>query len=249
MPAYFDAIEHDRVVAANDAHTDPRTREFCELYLTPNGIGAMLDVPLRQDDRPVGVLCVEHVGGPRTWTVDEQNFAMSLANLIVVALADEERRQAVQNLAESEARARLVVDTAHDAFIGMDSAGRIVTWNAQAEATFGWTRDEVLGRHLSETIIPAGLSRGAHAGMRRFHETGDAPVVNRRLELRGLHRDGREFPIEITITDPMRVGQAAISSARFSATSPIGASTTTSCAGPRSRPRRRRARRASSSRT
>ena len=52
-------------------------------------------------------MCIEHVGGPRTWKFDEQNFALSLANLVVVALADADRRQAVQNLAESEARARL----------------------------------------------------------------------------------------------------------------------------------------------
>ena len=153
VPAYFNAIGHDRVVAAADAHTDPRTRDFSENYLTPNGIGAMLDVPLRQEDRPLGVMCIEHVGGPRNWKFDEQNFALSLANLVVVALADADRRQAVQNLAESEARARIVLDSAHDAFIGMDSDGRIVSWNAQAAATFGWTRDEVIGRQLADTII------------------------------------------------------------------------------------------------
>ena len=207
VPAYFNAIGHDRVVAASDAHADPRTHEFSESYLTPYGIGAMLDVPLRQEDRPLGVMCIEHVGGPRAWKVDEQNFALSLANLVVVALADSDRRQAVQNLAESEARARLVLDSAHDAFIGMDSDGRIVRWNAQASATFGWTRDEVIGRQLSDTIIPSGF-RSAHIeGLRHFHETGEAPIVNRRLELRGLHRDGHEFPIEITVTNPVRAGR------------------------------------------
>ncbi len=207
VPAYFNAIGHDRVVAAADAHADPRTREFSELYLTPHGIGAMLDVPLRQEDRPLGVMCIEHVGGSRGWTFDEQNFALSLANLVVGALADADRRQAVQNLAESEARARLVLDSAHDAFIGMDSDGRIVRWNAQAAATFGWSRDEVIGQQLADTIMPPGF-RAAHVeGMRRFHQSGDAPIVNRRLELRGLHRDGHEFPIEITVTTPVRAGK------------------------------------------
>ncbi len=207
VPAYFNAISHDRVVAASDAHVDARTREFSEGYLTPNGIGAMLDVPLRQEDRPIGVLCVEHIGGARPWTFDEQNFALSLANLVVVALADADRRQAVQNLAESEARSRLVLDFAHDAFIGMDSDGRIVSWNAQAEATFGWPRDEVIGRQLSKTIIPHGFRDAHDQGMKRFHETGDAPIVNRRLEVRGLHRDGHEFPIEITVTSPVPSGR------------------------------------------
>jgi PAS domain S-box-containing protein len=207
VPAYFAAIGHDRIVAASDAHTDPRTKEFSAVYLTAHGIGAMLDVPLRQEDRPIGVMCIEHVGGPRAWTFDEQNFALSLANLVVVALADADRRQAVQNLAESEARSRLVLDSAHDAFIGMDSDGRVVSWNPQAESTFGWTRDDIIGKPLSETIIPEGFRAAHQAGLQRFHETGEAPIVNRRLEIRGLHRSGREFPIEITVTNPVRAGR------------------------------------------
>jgi PAS domain S-box-containing protein len=207
-PAYFNAISHDRIVSAVDAHVDPRTREFGASYLPQHGIGAMLDVPLRQDDRSLGVMCIEHVGGPRHWTFDEQNFAVSLANMVVVSLADADRRQAVQNLAESEARARMVLDSAHDAFIGMDSDGRVVSWNPQAESTFGWDRDEMIGRRLAETIVPDGFRSAHEEGLRRFHETGEAPIVNRRLELRGLHRDGHEFPIEITVTRPVRAGRA-----------------------------------------
>ena len=206
-PAYFAALGYDRVVAAADAHTDARTREFSASYLSPHGIGAMLDVPLRQEDRPLGVLCVEHVGGMRAWTFDEQNFALSLANLVVVALADADRRQAVQNLAESEARARMVLNSASDAFIGMDSDGRIVSWNAQAEATFGWTRDDVIGKRISDTIVPMDFRAAHEQGLKRFHETGEAPIVNRRVEIRGLHRSGHEFPIEITVTSPVRAGR------------------------------------------
>ena len=204
-PAYFEAIDRERVVAAHDAQSDPRTCEFRDAYLVPNTIGAMLDVPLQGDNHRLGVLCAEHVGGPRTWTVDEQNFGISVGNLIVIAIAEEQRRTALKQLAESEARARLIVDTAHDAYIGIDSTGCIVTWNAQAEATFGWGRDEVVGRHLAETIIPPGYRDGHNNGMRRFHETGAAPVVNQRLELTALHRSGREFPVELTVTSPMKV--------------------------------------------
>jgi PAS domain S-box-containing protein len=205
-PEYFAALERDRVVAAHDARTDPRTRAFLDTYLRPNDIGAMLDVPLRHDNATVGVLCAEHVGGARTWTVDEQNFAISVANLIVMAVAEDERRTALGRVAESEARARLIIDTAHDAFIGIDASDRITVWNAQAERTFGWTREEALGRRLAETIIPREFRDAHNTGMRRFLETGDAPVVNQRLELRAVHRAGHEFPVELTITSPMQVG-------------------------------------------
>ena len=117
-------------------------------------------------------------------------------NLIVVAIADEERRDALARLAESEARARLIIDTAHDAFIGIDSAGRIVTWNAQAEQTFGWTRDEALGRSLAETHHPAGVPRGAPQGAcERFHQhrrgAGRQPAPR---AARRCIATGREFP-------------------------------------------------------
>ena len=204
-PAYFAALEQERTIAAHNAWSDPRTRDFRDGYMAQHGIGAMLDVPLRQDNRTIGVLCAEHVGGTRTWTVDEQNFVISAANLVAVAMADEERRSALTRLAESELRANMVVDTAHDAFVGIDALGCIVNWNAQAERIFGWTRDEATGRSMAETIIPPRFREAHSRGIQRFQETGEAPVLNQRLELAALHRSGREFPIEITITLPMRL--------------------------------------------
>ena len=203
-PSYFDALEQERVIAAHDAHTDPRTRDFRDSYLNQHHIGAMLDVPLRQNHVAVGVLCAEHIGGVRTWTVDEQNFVISVANLIAVALADDERRDALARLAESELRATLIIETAHDAFVGMDSDGHIIAWNAQAEKTFGWSREQALGQTMADTIIPPRFRESHTRGVARYHETGEAPVVNQRLELDALHRAGHEFPIEITITQPMR---------------------------------------------
>jgi len=104
-PPYFAALEAERMIDATDARTDPRTSGFTDGYLVPNGIGAMLDVPLRQAGGTLGVLCAEHVGGARIWTVDEQNFAISVANLLAAAGADAERRHAIARLEESEARA------------------------------------------------------------------------------------------------------------------------------------------------
>jgi PAS domain S-box-containing protein len=204
FPNYFRAIETERLVAAAAAHTDPFTREFTESYLKPNNISSMLDIPLHQNETVAGVLCLEHTGPMRNWTADEQSFALAIANLLVVALTDRDRRDAAQRLTESEHRARLVVDTAHDAFIGMNSEGKIVSWNAQAVGTFGWTREEAIGKTLAETIIPPAFRESHIQGLRHFLQSGEAPVVNQRLELSALHQSGTEFPIEITITSPVR---------------------------------------------
>ena len=206
-PPYFEALEAERVIAAHDARPDPRTSGFTPGYLDPNRIGSMLDVPVRYAGGTRGVLCAEHVGGARTWSLDEQNFAISVANLIAVAAADAERRQTMERLAESETRAKTIIDTAHDAFVGIDSAGRIVEWNTQACATFGWTRAEALGRALADTIIPPAFRAGHAEGLRHFHATGEGPILNRRLELTALHRSGREFPVELTVTSPIRAGK------------------------------------------
>ena len=99
-----------------------------------------------------------------------------------------------------------MLDSAHDCFIdGFRRPDRVV--ERAGGPTFGWSRDEVIGRQLSDTIIPVGFRPAHIEGLRRFHHTGEAPIVNRRLELRGLHRDGHEFPIEITVTTPVRAGR------------------------------------------
>jgi PAS domain S-box-containing protein len=116
------------------------------------------------------------------------------------------RKQAELALRGSEERTRLIIDTAHDAFVAMDEEGRITEWNLQAEATFGWPRAEALGRPLADTIIPP-QHRAAHAaGLARFLATGEGVILNRRIELTALRRDGQEFPAELTIA-PLRLGQ------------------------------------------
>jgi PAS domain S-box-containing protein len=98
------------------------------------------------------------------------------------------------------ARTRLILDAALDAVIAMDDRGLITEWNPQAQAVFGWRRDEVLGRPLSEMIIPPEYRAQHLAGLKRYLESGQARVLNRRLEIDGLHRSGERVPVELAIT-------------------------------------------------
>jgi two-component system, sensor histidine kinase and response regulator len=124
---------------------------------------------------------------------------MILGLVVVTALAD--RRFSLQALElESSRRHRQIVETALDAFVGMDSTGLITDWNVQAERTFGWPRAEVIGRRLSDVAIPHRYREAHMQGLRRFTATGDGPVLNRRIEITALHRDGHEFPIELAIS-------------------------------------------------
>jgi PAS domain S-box-containing protein len=109
-------------------------------------------------------------------------------------------KRAEQALRESEERTRSIIDGALDAVVTMDAEGIITGWNPQAEATFGWTCAEAVGRALDQTIIPPQHREAHRLGLRRYLEAGKAIVLNKRLELTAMRRDGREFPVELTIT-------------------------------------------------
>jgi len=121
-------------------------------------------------------------------------------------------RAAETALLQSQERNRAIVDTALDGAITIDAAGIVTEWNAQATAIFGWTREEAMGKLLSETIIPE-RDREAHAqGIREYLKTGVGPVLNRRIEIAARHRDGHEFPVELAVS-PARIGETYIFSA------------------------------------
>jgi diguanylate cyclase (GGDEF)-like protein len=104
-PAYFAALATHVTLAADDAQRDPRTCEFSESYLQPNGIGAMLDVPVREFGHLVGVLCLEHIGGPRQWNDHERVFGAAMSALCSQSLEFQKLR-----VAESERQRALLFD-------------------------------------------------------------------------------------------------------------------------------------------
>ena len=101
-PAYFRALEENRIIAAHHAPTDTRTSEFADSYLTPNSISSMLDSPILQDGKVIGVVCHEHVGPARKWRIDEQVLAASFADVATLTIADWQREQSENERREIE---------------------------------------------------------------------------------------------------------------------------------------------------
>ncbi len=101
---------------------------------------------------------------------------------------------------EGEDRLQAIVNSALDAVIQMDDSGRISGWNQPAETIFGWSKDEAIGRNLHEMIIPERHREMHLKGLKHFLATGQGPVLNSRVEVEGLHRNGHEFPIELAIS-------------------------------------------------
>ncbi len=124
--------------------------------------------------------------------------------LVSSAIRDITQRKKTEELIRiSQERTRLVVEKALDAFVAMDSDGSIVDWNRQAEVTFGWSREEATTRQLADLIIPLQYREAHRRGLQHFLTTGEGPLLNKRTEIMALHRDGHEFPVELTIA-PLR---------------------------------------------
>jgi PAS domain S-box-containing protein len=158
------------------------------------GWGVLVEIPVQaidasfwQIERPIALIAILFVG-----------LALAIG-LIIASL--------YRRLRESEEHTREIITAATDAFVAIDERGNIFDWNPKAEELFGWPRAEAIGRPLHETIMPLQYREPHLRGLKHLLATGEGPVLNKRLELSALHRDGHEFPIELSITRVQRNGK------------------------------------------
>jgi PAS domain S-box-containing protein len=108
-------------------------------------------------------------------------------------------------LESSEERLRIIINTALDAVVTTNTEGLITNWNSEAERIFNWCSEEVMGRRLSEIIIPRRFREEHERGLHCFLDTGQGKMLRQRTETTLLHRDGHEFAVEM-VTSPVRFG-------------------------------------------
>jgi adenylate cyclase len=127
-----------------------------------------------------------------TWLTREGRFFTGIVRDI------SERKRLVDALTESQARVTAILESANDAIISIDHAGRVVQWNSTAERMFGHAAADILGSQL-DVIVPPRFREAHHAGIKRVTSGGDHHVIGSTVELSALHADGREFPIELSL--------------------------------------------------
>ncbi len=136
---------------------------------------------------------------------------LSVAGWLVANLVETVRERAVEaaaraeRLRRAEERTRAIIETANDGFVSADADLRITAYNPRAQAMSGYSLDEVLGKPLGDMLVPARFRAAFEAEFERFVRTGESPLINHPIEFVGIHRDGREFPVELTIS-PLRDG-------------------------------------------
>jgi PAS domain S-box-containing protein len=191
------ALRSGEPVVVDDLRKETRFRGAT--LLKDHGIVSGVSVVIRGPERAYGVLGA-HTTKLRAFAPEDVLFLAGVANVMgaaVVHAATDDRLRA------NEERARAVLDSALDAVIAMDASEAVIAWNERAEEMFGWARVDALGKRMSDLIVPP-RERDAHRrGLTRFLTTGEGPMLNRRVELIALRRDGTEFPVEVTVT-PIR---------------------------------------------
>ena len=147
----------------------------------------------------------------RTYTESDQGRVLLEQSLAISSQEMQELLRQVHDASETkikreQAQTRTIIDLVLDAVVGMDQSGRIIEWNSQATEIFGWSKSDVLGQLLSERIIPEEYREAHSEGIKRFLKTGEGPVVNKRVEIEALHRDGHVFPVELAIISVYKEG-------------------------------------------
>lgn len=123
-----------------------------------------------------------------------------VVTMLLISALQSERNLALKTIQKNDKKLRSVIDGAFDAIITIDPAGLLVEFNPAAERIFGYKKEEVMGKSMSEAIIPARYRTAHHAGHRQYVTSGVTHIFNQRIEMVAMRADGSEFPIELTLT-------------------------------------------------
>ncbi len=155
--------------------------------------GVIAEVPARSALAPINSLRVAILSMASVLSV----IALLAIGLLVTSLR--ERSRSAANLATKEKETRSILNASADAYLTMDARGQITSWSEQAANTFGWQRADALGRTVAELIVPPEQREQHERGLARFLETGVGTLLNKRIEVEAVHRDGHRFPLELAI--------------------------------------------------
>ncbi|HBC86698.1 MAG TPA: hypothetical protein DCZ94_07080 [Lentisphaeria bacterium] len=152
-PSYFAALRKERVIVCRNALSDPRYKELQEAYVKPFHVGALLDVPVIVSGEIIGVICIEHRDEPRDWTMEEQNFAISLANLFSLALEISRHKQLERSLQASRDNFINIVEKLPCSVLIVDMRNKVKFVNSGSEKFFGGKIMDMLGSEFPYPVI------------------------------------------------------------------------------------------------
>lgn len=151
-PAYFQALEEERTIAVDDARNDIRTQELSQSYLSVLGITSVLDAPIWLEGRLAGVVCHQHIGDIRQWTLEEETFAGSIADFVTLAIESNERNIVQEALRQSEAQFRAIFERSSIGIGLIDMKAKIVDANPVLCDILGYSREQLYHKTFTDYI-------------------------------------------------------------------------------------------------
>lgn len=141
---------------------------------------------------------------------DKPLYTRGIFHDVTKRLNNEAKLQAMNDdLLEREANLQNLLHYAPDAVVVIDDNSHVMYWNPKAELIFGWTPEQVLGKRLTEFIIPSKYRLAHEEGMKRYLTTGEIHVLNRTIEITALNKSGKEFYVSLTISSTHQKGKTA----------------------------------------
>jgi len=180
----------DRIRRGEPATIAPQGRGYDEVHSLSSALNTLLDDLLRRSRQ------LEALNETLEQRVEERT---------------QELAGALATVQQTVLRIQTIVESAHDAFIGMDRNGIVTDWNGQAENLLGWTRDEAVGCSLAALALPRRFHAGFERALQEYRGAGVARDLSGRIERIAVDRAGNELPVELSIGTAGQEGRGAIS--------------------------------------
>jgi len=188
-------VAEDQPLVVANAAEHPTLRD--SPAVTDLQVRAYVGYPLRDQTGVVlGSFCVLDTE-PREWTDAELRRLETFGGIATRQVAAHIRSQELALTAQQNSE---LIDSALEAIVSVDVEGRIVGWNRHAVELFGWSFDEVRGKFVEDVIVPERLAIHHAAGFRKAAAGGFPTLTRQRIRVPGLHRDGRELLLELSLT-------------------------------------------------
>ncbi|HOK04355.1 MAG TPA: PAS domain S-box protein [Victivallales bacterium] len=171
-PGYFETILHDKLVSADNAHTDPGTIDLLSSYLIPKGIRSMMDCLITLGKEPLGIICCEHTGDHRNWTIEEANYLISMANIVSLYMQTSKAENTERNLLHQLTKFNNLLSYTDVGIMVVDEQKTVVFINKTSEIFFGEKIKNILGNTCPEKIL--NNKNGEISIIRKNGKTGKA---------------------------------------------------------------------------
>ena len=171
-PLYFNALKKERVIVSNNSLTDPRYAELVDVYIKPNGISSALDIPVFVAGEIIGAISIEHQGEQREWTVEEQNFAISVGNIFSLALEISRHKKLEKSIQSAKDNFVNIVEKLPYPVLIIDMKSTVKYVNAACENFFGPKVKDMLGSQF-----PYPVSTESAAKIDFIHPDGSGKKV------------------------------------------------------------------------